>query len=67
MEDIFKSGLLGLALIGALALASANSSESKNSINDYTESKIEEVTMTVEETVTEEAKIKSKKDFHIPL
>ncbi|WP_350293146.1 hypothetical protein [uncultured Croceitalea sp.] len=66
MEDIFKSGLLGLALIGALVLASANTKKTDNPSKDISASKTEEV-LVVDDNAAEEDKLKSKEDIHIPL
>jgi len=67
MEDIFKSGILGLALIGTLVLASANNNEIENANEDYSVSKVEEVSTAVEKASTNEKKLESKKNIHIPL
>jgi hypothetical protein len=67
MEDIFKSGLLGLALIGTLVFASANTNEVENPNEDYSASKLEEVSTVVEKTSAKENELKSKKNIHIPL
>jgi len=67
MEDIFKSGLLGLALIVTLVFASANANEAENPNKDYSINKVEEVSTVVEKTATKEKKLESKKNIHIPL
>ncbi|GMN09797.1 hypothetical protein MTsPCn9_18400 [Croceitalea sp. MTPC9] len=67
MEDIFKSGLLGLALIGVLVIASANTNKVENPNEDYSVSKTEEALVVDENYATEEDKLKTKEDIHIPL
>lgn len=67
MEDIFKSGLLGLALIGALVLASANTNKTDNLNKDYNASKTEEVLVVDEDNAAAEDKLTSKEDIHIPM
>lgn len=67
MENIFKSGLLGLALIGALVFASANANEAGSPNEHYSVSKVEEVSTVVEKTATKEKELENKKNIHIPL
>jgi len=67
MEDIFKSGLLGLALLLTLAIASTNSNEPENSKNTYHISMQKETPIVDESNVIVKDKIKSKQDIHIPL
>lgn len=67
MEDIFKSGLLALALIGTLVIASASANEIENPKDDYNTSMQEEVLVVDENNTIKEEKLKSKENIHIPL
>jgi len=67
MEDIFKSGLLGLALIGTLIFASASANEVENTNKGYSASKVEKVSSVADKTATQENNSKDKKNVHIPL
>jgi hypothetical protein len=66
MEDIFKSGLLGLALIATLALASANTNEVENHSGEFSEGKTEEIVVEDNNTL-EKDKLTNKDNFHTPL
>jgi hypothetical protein len=67
MEDIFKSGILGLALIGTLVLASANTNEIENPNEDYSVGNVEEVSTVDGKIATKENKLESKNNIHTPL
>lgn len=67
MEDIFKSGLLGLALIGTLVFASANTTEIENANLENSVNKKEEVLVVDDSSVIKEDNLKAKEDIHIPL
>ena len=66
MEDIIKSGLLGLVLVGALVLASVTS-QGEVSNSNYEISKVEEVSILDDNYKPEEVKVTSKEDIHIPM
>ncbi|WP_394974671.1 hypothetical protein [uncultured Croceitalea sp.] len=66
MKDIFKSGLLGLALIGTLVLASINTNEIENHNSEYNDSKTEEIVVE-DNNILEKDKLTNKDNFHTPL
>ncbi len=66
MKDIFKSGLLGLALIGTLVLASINTNEIENHNSEYNDGKTEEIVVE-DNNILEKDKLTNKDNFHTPL
>jgi hypothetical protein len=65
MEDILKSGILGLALIVTLALAAANTNEVENHDGEFNEGETKEVVVEDSNTL-EKDRLTNKDNFHTP-
>lgn len=67
MEDILKSGFLGLALIGTLILASNNAKEIKKQDAMHKAIQIEKIVIADDKNDTSKAKVKEKEIVETPM